>query len=97
MTQKDFNDKTLDALTQIAETLTDMGKTRDAMYQLIQLESMRVDSAEDKLDILMGERCSRIVNEDAKVDDTDGIFDLLMAHDKSANIDSLIESLKKLR
>ena len=97
MTQQDFNDKTLKALGQLTETLSEMGKTRDAMYQLIQLESLRVDSAEDKLDILMGERYSRIVNEDAKVDDTDGIFDLLMAHDKSANIDSLIESLKKLR
>ena len=97
MTQEEFNSNTLKALAQITDTLTDVGKTRDAMYQLIQLESMRVDSAEDKLDILMGERYSRIVNEDAKVDDTDGIFDLLMAHDKSANIDSLIESLKKLR
>jgi hypothetical protein len=56
MTQEDFNERTLYALNQITETLSDMGKTRDAMYQLIQLESSRVDSAENRIDILMGER-----------------------------------------
>ena len=68
MTQEEFNESTLKVLTQLTETLSDMGKTRDAMYQLIQLESSRVDSAEDKLDILMGERYSRIANEEAKIE-----------------------------
>ena len=69
MTQQDFNDKNVKALGQLTETLSEMGKTRDAMYQLIQLESSRVDSAEDKLDILMGERYSRIANEAAEEDE----------------------------
>ena len=66
MTQEEFNESTLKVLTQLTETLSDMGKTRDAMYQLIQLESSRVDSAEDRIDILMGERGERISNESVK-------------------------------
>jgi hypothetical protein len=64
MNQEDFNERTLEALTQITETLTEIGTTRDAMYQMIQFESARVDSAEDRIDILMSERGARIEDEE---------------------------------
>jgi len=64
MTQENINDQITKALDQITEALVGGGKTRDALYQLIQLESARVDSVEDKLDILMGERGARIADED---------------------------------
>ena len=66
MTQENINDQITKALDQITEALVGGGKTRDALYQLIQLESARVDSAEDRIDILMDERGSRIANENAK-------------------------------
>jgi len=56
MKQKDFNDNVTKVLDQITEALMSAGKTRNALYQLIQFESSRVDSAEDRIDILMGER-----------------------------------------
>ena len=59
MKQKDFNDNVTKVLDQITEALMSAGKTRDALYQLIQFESSRVDSAEDRIDILMSERGKR--------------------------------------
>ena len=76
MKQKDFNDNVTKVLDQITEALMSAGKTRDALYQLTQHESSRVDSAEDRIDILMSERGARIEDEDAKkcqVNDTENL------------------------
>jgi len=96
MKQEEFNSNTLKALTQLTETLSDMGGTRDAMYQLIQLESSRVDSAEDRIDILMGERGSRIAAEDAKKEDKDDNFlSMLNARDDfNTSIDEHLERVE---
>ena len=56
MEQQDFNDKVTKVLDQITDALVSGGETRDALYQMMQLDSSRVDSLEDRIDILMGER-----------------------------------------
>jgi len=85
MTQEEFNESTLKALTQLTETLSDMGKTRDAMFQAMQLDSNRIDSAENRIDILMSERGDRIADEPAKkshATDTENLEELPKYYDE---------------
>jgi len=109
MKQEEFNEHVTQALGQIADSLVSANKTRDALYQLIQLESARVDSAEDKIDILMNERGERIEAEEAKKDEEgedSNFFDLLNARDDfdrsieehivSVNKESLVKDLLEL-
>jgi len=88
MEQQEFNDKVTKVLDQITEALVSGGETRDALYQMIQLDSSRVDSLEDRIDILMSERGEHKAGSDFDIDNSERFFDILK---KRANFETSID------
>jgi len=109
MKQEEFNDNITKVLSQIAEALVTANKTRDILYQLIQIESSRVDLIEDKLELLAEERASELEAEEKKgCDDVDEFIAMLHGMNeppeectktvsKENLMEDLFELIKKLK
>ena len=56
-TQQQINDKIGECLEDLTESMEMFAKNRDLMMRLIEFGDTRIDSLENKIDILMRERC----------------------------------------
>jgi hypothetical protein len=56
-TQQQINDKIGECLEDLTESMEMFAKNRDLMMRLIEFGDTRIDSVENKIDILMRERC----------------------------------------
>ena len=55
--QQQINDKIAECLEDLSESMEMSAKNRDLMMRLIEFGDTRIDSLENKIDILMRERC----------------------------------------
>ena len=55
--QQQINDKIAECLEDLSESMEMFAKNRDLMMRLIEFGDTRIDSLENKIDILMRERC----------------------------------------
>ena len=66
--QQQINDKIAECLEDLSESMEMFAKNRDLMMRLIEFGDTRIDSLENKIDILMTDRAEREELELAKKD-----------------------------
>ena len=66
--QQQINDKIAECLEDLTESMEMFAKNRDLMMRLIEFGDTRIDSLENKIDILMTDRAEREELELAKKD-----------------------------
>ena len=67
--QQQINDKIGECLEDLSESMEMFAKNRDLMMRLIEFGDTRIDSLENKIDILMTERTELTPNENWELDD----------------------------
>ena len=66
--QQQINDKIAECLEDLSESMEMFAKNRDLMMRLIEFGDTRIDSLENKVDILMSERTELTPNENWELD-----------------------------
>ena len=66
--QQQINDKIAECLEDLSESMEMSAKNRDLMMRLIEFGDTRIDSLENKIDILMSERAELTPNENWELD-----------------------------
>jgi hypothetical protein len=91
--QQQINDKIAECLEDLSESMEMSAKNRDLMMRLVEFGDTRIDSLENKIDILMTERAELTPNENSELyEPCPNVVRVVNKESKKAILDDIAET-----